>query len=122
MANELKIEATITHSPAGTYEHSLGKLSFLDVITQTNTDFMAGTQIMSGSPVLLAELASIGTGGICALKNLSTTTAEIISVGLSASYPIKLLPGEFCIFRIAAPLYAQTASGTPMLQYWIWEE
>ncbi len=121
MANELKIEATITHSPATTNMESTGKLSFLDIITQTNPDFTVGTQVM-GSDAALAELASVGTAGIVALKNLSTTSAEIISVGLTSSYSIKLLPGEFCIFRAAAPLFCSTASGTPTLQYWIWEE
>lgn len=123
MADNLKIETTITHAPEGAHMESAGKITFRDIIEQTNPDYVTGTQVMqTGVGATIGTQADIGTIGVVALKNLSTTPSETISVGKTSSYTIKLLPGEFCVFRSATTeLVAQGDNGTPTLQYWIWE-
>lgn len=45
-----------------------------------------------------------------------------IEIGLTASYTIKLKPGQFCIFPPAGEIYALANSSESDLEYWIFPE
>ena len=95
--------------------------------SDSGTIDMAGTHIThnvqdvgTGSPEALAEGADLGTAGVYYIKNLDT--ANYVSLGLSGQYSIKLKPGEICLFRSAAPIFALANTGACKVEYMVLED
>ena len=62
------------------------------------------------------EQALGGTPGMVFVKNLDTS--NYVTIGTHASeHSIKLLPGEFALFRSNGPLYGQANTSTVKIEY-----
>mgnify|MGYP003116024832 CR=1 FL=1 len=95
--------------------------------SDSKTIDMAGTHIThnvqdvgAGGAEALVEGADLGTPGIYYIKNLDG--ANYVSIGLSGQYSIKLKPGEFCLFRAAAAIYALANTASCKVEYMVIED
>lgn len=106
MADTLKITATLTYTPGtntAVNKPITEKPDSLSV-TMTGTDFVIETQEIGTSDESITK-GEIGTLGWCLIYNLDST--NYVEIGLTASYTIKLLPGEFSLFPAAAALFGK---------------
>ena len=87
-------------------------------VTMTGTDFVDDTQDIPTSNTAITE-GQIGTLGLVFILNLDST--NYVEIGLTSSYTVKLLAGEFCVFPAAASLFAQANTATVKIQKFLLE-
>jgi hypothetical protein len=115
MAGELKIIIDVSYSKGGS---KIAK-------TYSNTIDVAGDaygndiQSIPTSNTALTLPAAIGTTGWVIVKNLDTT--NYVSVGLTGSYTVKLLPGQSAAFPAAGAPYALANTATCLVEKLIFE-
>ena len=115
MANELSIVVSMSFSKGGAQSARAESIS-VDVAGDA---FTHQVQAIPTSDTALVEGAAIGTPGYVLVKNLDAT--NFVTVGLTSSYAIKLLPGEIALFRAAGAIYALADTATCNVEYWIIE-
>lgn len=111
MANELNISGALrfVKSPNQTVE-SIATA----IISITGTKYVVGVQSIGTSDEVVA-IDDIGTAGFCLVKNLDSS--NYIEIGADGTtYPIKLLAGEFALFRINGTLHAKANTAACNLQ------
>lgn len=120
MANELRVELKVKHSPSVANYQSAANLDLLKIITTAAPEFTTGIQTITAKTALETG-AGIGTLGIVVIKNLHASST--INVGLTASSTevMTINGGEFCFFRAAAAPFVTPSTGTINLQFWAWE-
>jgi len=67
----------------------------------------------------LVEPDALGTPGYVYVRNMDTT--NYVEVGITASYTIKLLAGDFALFPAAAAIYAKANTAACNVEYIIIE-
>ena len=106
MADTLKLTIALTYTPGTATANNKPIKEAPDVlnVTMTGTDFLLDTQEIGTSDESITE-GEIGTLGWVIIYNLDAT--NYVEVGLTASYTVKLLAGEFCMFPAAASLFGK---------------
>ncbi len=124
MANEIRIRFKLDYNPASGDSINV---PWKDIyISQTGTDFTTGTQSIGTSAEEAVSVSSdIGTQGWWVIENLdSTNFVEVGKVKVSAdgdSLPIKILAGEFAVFRASSSIYAKADTSSVQIRYWCFE-
>ena len=103
MANEISIKVQLEASKGGA--EIKRKLS--NKFTMSGDSFIQGVQEIETNAEVLTELTILGNPGWIYVKNLDGTNyVEFGRSGCAAGeYVIKLLPGEFSIFKAAGNIY-----------------
>ncbi len=122
MANELTISAALSFTKGSVSGAGLsaGDTTF-DV---TGVDYVEGTMATATTPGGAIPIGDIASPGYMWAKNTdSTNSIYLIDSGGHGSPAVKLLPGEFVLFRwdSAAVPYAMASASTPILHYIIVE-
>ena len=130
MANEIQVTVAMQVNK-GYLQHS--QIPGTQLYTMTGTKCDGGAQVVSTSDAAL-NLGSLSssTVGWGYFRNTSTTSGEDVAIGVRVSstfYPlVGLKPGEVALFRLntdvatAQAPYVKSASGSPILHYWIAED
>lgn len=113
MANEIRAQLKLLYNPATGDDISFPLID--NFITQAGADFTQGTQEIGTSDEVISVSGDIGTQGVWLIQNLDST--NYVEIGLTSSYSIKLLAGEFCFIRAAAALYAKANTSAITLRY-----
>lgn len=116
MADELSITARMNFRKGGAKVNRTENIS-VDI---TGDAFSHEIQSIPTSNTALTEGAAVGTPGYVFIKNLDAT--NYVTVGLTASYAIKLLAGEVALFRAAGAIYALANTAACLVEYVIVEE
>lgn len=111
MSNELSVTAKLNFSKGGAKVTKAASVS-IDV---TGDAFSHEIQSIPTSNTALVEGAAVGTPGYYWIKNLDAT--NYVTIGLTASYAIKLLPGEVCLFRAAGAIFALANTAACLVEY-----
>jgi len=115
MPNILEVKAVVEFQPVNRPVKSTGDLRVS--YEADNKRYINGIQEVGAVEEAL-QLGDVATAGYVVLINRSTTIN--VQVGLTGSYPITLLPGQFCIFPPGAgALFAIAASDTADVEYHI---
>jgi hypothetical protein len=118
MANILKITATIDAvMDSGVKLNNRQSLN-VELASDTVKHFVQEISSSSNSAIEMTE-AEIGTPGYIMLKNLDDT--NYIQVGLSNQWVVKLFPGQFALFPVAADLYAKADTAACDLEFIVFE-
>ena len=117
MANEVTVKLEINVSKSGA--ESSRKENFKATMGGNGITHSIQNVGTSVEPLDIGSDA-IAVHGWYYIKNLDTV--NYIRAGLSGQYTMKLLPGESCIFRAAAPIYAIANSSACDVEYLIIEE
>ncbi len=115
MASEISVSVSLTFSKGGA---SISK-SDSKLVDVTGDAFSHEVQSIPTSNTALVEGAAVGTPGYVYIKNLDAT--NFVTVGITASYTIKLLAGEFALFRAASAIYALADTASCLVEYVIIE-
>lgn len=132
MANEIQVNvALMVNKSRLQYTQTPGSLLFDMAGTKSVGGAVAVSTTAAGTALALGDL-SASTVGYAYFRNTSSTAAEHIAIGVQVSgtfYPlVGLRAGEVAVFRLntdlatAQTVYVKSASGTPVLQYWIAEK
>jgi len=115
MANELNMSIAIN------FLKNDASLQFSRAITVdiAGDSYVKAVQEIGTSEELLVEPDALGTPGYVYVKNLDST--NFVEVGLTGSYTIKLLAGDFCLFPAAAAIYAKADTASCNVEYAIVE-
>ena len=100
MAGELSLSARLVFEKGSAQTRTSRGIS-VDVAGDA---FTKQTQSIPTSNTALDTGAAIGTQGYIFITNLDST--NFVTVGITGSYSIKLLAGEFALFRAAAAIFA----------------
>ena len=115
MAGELSLIARLIFSKGGADARMSEGIS-VDV---TGDAYTKQTQSIPTSNTALDAGAAIGTQGYIFITNLDST--NFVTVGITGSYSIKLLAGEFALFRAAAAIFALADTASVDVEYIIIE-
>lgn len=117
MANELTLNVGINFSKGGAKYTT----SDSDQVTITGDAFTNAVQAIGTSEEEVAQGADLGTPGYVFIKNLDAT--NYVEVGSTTGvYDIKLLAGEFALYRHnSATVYAKANTASCNIQYIIFE-
>lgn len=115
MADEISITLSLQFKKGGAALQRSESIR-IDV---TGDAFAHEIQLIPVANTALVEAAAIGTPGIVFVKNLDDTNT--VNVGITASYTIALLPGEWTIFRAAGAVYAAATGAACLVEYFIIE-
>ena len=113
MANELKLLVSLRFSKGGAKVN----ISDNDSITVTGDAFEDAVQEVGTTEEALAQGADVGTPGYLFVKNLDAT--NYVEIGSTTGvYDIKLLAGEFAIYRHnSATIYAKANTAACLVHY-----
>ncbi len=120
MASEIQLTGSMTYVPTATNQVGIPKIEFRKRIDMTGDEHSQGIQVAGTVEEALDISSDIGTTGVVYILNLDAT--DNILVGLTGSFPIRLLPGEFCQFRANGAVFIKASANTPSCQYWVFEE
>jgi hypothetical protein len=118
MANEIKASVSLNVKTAlgARLDRSASKS-----IDMTGESILQTTQLCAASNATLDMTnTELGTPGYVFIRNMDST--NFCSIGLTSSYTIKLKPGEFCLFRAAADLYAAFDTAAGYLEIIVFED
>ena len=116
MSNELSISASLSFSKGGA---SVNRADGIQVDV-TGDAFTHQVQLIGeASEEALVEGTEVGTPGYVFIKNLDDTNS--VSVGITGSYTIELLPGQFALFPAAAAIFAKAITADCNVEYIIIE-
>ena len=117
MADEITVTLSVVYDNNGVeFTRSLS-----DSITQTGDTFTWEIQSVGTSEEELAQGAELGTPGIMVVHNLDAT--NYVEIGSTTGvYDIKLLAGEFAIYRHnSATVYAKANTAACLVEYLLFE-
>lgn len=119
MANELKIRVSLEYNPSveGLAGVASGVLERL--VDMAGADYSQGTQVIGAVEEQIVVSADIATQGWWLVVN--TSDVQTVRLGPAGTAAADLLPGEFALFRTAAPLFAIADANTAMIQFWCFE-
>ena len=117
MANELGVTVSLNFLKMGAKLN----VSASDSFNVTGDSFVNGVHEVGTSEEELVQLADLGTPGWCYVKNLDET--NYVQIGtVTSEYCIRLLAGEFCLFRMdGTSLFAKANTAVCLVQYAIIE-
>ncbi len=115
MAGELAISAKIIFNKSD----AMARMSAGVTVDVAGDAYTQQTQSIPTSNTALDAGAAIGTQGYIFIKNLDST--NFVTVGITGSYSIKLLAGEFALFRAAAAIFALADTASCLVEYVIIE-
>lgn len=116
MSDELRLGITLFFSKGNA---SIKKSEHIEVDVAGDA-FTNQVQSIAVTPeAALVEGAAIGTPGYVYVKNLDST--NYVHVGITGSYTIKLLAGQFALFPAAAAIFAIAPAGICLVEYCIIE-
>ena len=115
MANEIRLGFSMSYSKNGA---TLTRAE-TDEVTQTGDAFIHSIQTITTSNVALVEPDAITTLGYIFVKNLHST--QYCDVGLTDSFTIRLLAGQFAIFPAAGAIFAKAEGASTNVEYIIFE-
>lgn len=120
MANELKINVSISYSPTtdGIVGTESGQLE--QMIDMTGADFSQGTQQVGTSEEAITVTDDIGTQGWWLVKNTDDT--NFVELGPTGAMAITLNPGELALFRTSGPLHGTADSSPVTINYYCFED
>lgn len=120
MANELKINASISYSPTtdGIVGTESGPLEIM--VDMTGADFSQGTQEIGTSEEAVSVTGDIGTQGWWLVKNTDDT--NYVELGQAGSLAIRINSGEFALFRTTGALFASANSSPVTINYYCFED
>uniref|UniRef100_A0A6M3J564 Uncharacterized protein n=1 Tax=viral metagenome TaxID=1070528 RepID=A0A6M3J564_9ZZZZ len=116
MSDELRIGLVMSFDKGGA---KCNRAETIEVDV-TGDAFSHEIQSIPTSNTALVEGAAVGTPGYYFIKNLDAT--NYVTIGLTASYAIKLLAGEICCFRAAGAIFALANTAACLVEYWVIEE
>ena len=113
MADELKLRISLRFSKGSAKVN----IQESDSITVTGDAFEHAVQEVGTSEEALAQGADVGTPGFLLVKNLDAT--NYVEIGSTTGvYDIKLLAGEFCLYRHnSATIYAKANTAACNVEY-----
>lgn len=119
MANELSLSASMAYTKLS----SSLSADFEDSISVAGENFVHHTQNIQISTPEIISVGEVVMGGYMSAVNRDTTNFIEITSGVAEVPLIRLLPGEFCIFRVApgASLYGESDTAECLLEYWVFE-
>jgi hypothetical protein len=103
MANEIKVRVSLSFSKSGVRDGAEATGSF----TLASSVYNRGRQTIGTSSEAL-NVGDVVTGGWCYIENLDATNYVEVRAGGStdSDFVIRLLPGEFSIFRLSVTALA----------------
>lgn len=118
MANKLSVEASVEFRPENRKAVSTGELMF--TYEPASKAYITGIQTIGTTEEVL-ELGDVSTAGMIIIINRDTT--NFVEVGLTASYPIKLLPGQFCMVPPSSgAIYALANTAEVDVEFYVFPE
>jgi len=120
MANELTVSASLAYNPSVANHQKIPRFELIKRVSMTGADFSMGTQALTTSEEALDITSDIGTTGMVFIKNLDASNTVL--VGLTGSFPVRCLAGEYAQFRANGTIFVKTSSSTAIIQYWVFEE
>lgn len=114
MANRLEALLNVVFRPEDRKNVLTGDIEFS--IKPSTKDVITGTQEIGTSEEALT-VGDVSSLGLVVIKNLDET--NFVEVGLTASYTIKLLPGQACLFPPAGTLYAKANTAACDVEYYV---
>ena len=135
MADVITVVGSITHVPtAADGRIAVSTSSHSKAITMTGKDALTGVMATTSWTSPKTEVAldlgnKIGgaTLGYVMIKNIDLNNSVLVGkvsvTAIQDGMCIKLLPGEFCVFRASEAIYisAFTTETTPEIQYWTYD-
>lgn len=106
---KIKVEVTYTPSTVTAVNKPFAEKPDTLTVTMTGTDFVVDTQDIGTSDEAITK-GEIGTLGWCLIYNLDAT--NYVEIGLTSSYTVKLLAGQYCLFPAAAALFGKANTAT----------
>lgn len=117
MPNRIDIEALVEFRPEARKAVSTGKLEMS--FEPDNKNYITGTQTIGTSEETL-DVGDVSSSGLIVVKNLDDT--NYVEIGLTGSYPIKLKPGQFCVFPPTGTIYALANSADCDVEFYVFPE
>jgi hypothetical protein len=120
MANELAITASFAYTKFTTAESQ----SFAASRDVVGNNFMHHVQNVGFASDEVLVLGDVTVGGYFFGINRDGDNFVQIFGNTGDQALAKLLPGDFCMFRVdtGATVYVQADTDAVLLEYWIWEE
>ena len=114
MSNKLEITAYIDFRPEERAEIQTGQLYFM--VEPATKDYMRGIQNIGivEEALLIGDVASIGYVMI-----INRDKTNYIEIGLTASYSVKILPGQFAMFQPDGVLYGKANVAACDIEYFV---
>lgn len=127
MANELALRVDLTYTPSDTGQVTMAPPTFSDTVSIAAA---AGSHFATQKVVAIAtggtqvDLGDVAAPGVCVIKNLDATNFVEFGTGTGApaAYTIKLLAGEFCLFRFGdgeTALYGLADTANVNVQFYL---
>lgn len=122
MANEITVRAQLTYNPSLAGQVGMDSTLQSATLDMTGTEQWATTVDVGTSEEEITPPSDIGTPGMVLVKNLDST--NFIELGsVTGEYLVKLLPGEFAMFRLASSsIFALADTASCKLQIFLLEE
>tara|TARA_R100001530_G_C4286163_1_gene146856 strand:+ start:115 stop:474 length:360 start_codon:yes stop_codon:yes gene_type:complete len=118
MANEIRTDIRLIAKKGGMeVDRREQKLD----ITMTGTSMTHAVQGIPTGGEVLVEADVLVNPGMCFIKNLDSTNYVTVGAHATDDHPIKLLPGESCLFRALSAIYARANTSACEVEYIIIE-
>lgn len=118
MPNRINIKGQVEFLPEGRPLIDTGELE-MDFQPDAKT-YSQGIQTISSSAEETLNVGDVSSAGLIVIVNRSDT--NYVEIGLTASYTIKLKPGQFCIFPPAGTIYALANTADVDVEYYVFPE
>ena len=124
MADELNVRGKIKYNATAVNQEDIAPPEIalsLDIAGDDHYN-MSGIQAV-GTSVEALDQGQVGTIGWVLIKNLDATNFVTLNADNDEDNPtIKILPGEFALFRCGfTALYITADTAGVDVQYWLWE-
>lgn len=93
MPNKIDIKSSVEFRPENRKAVNTGEQSFS--FEPSSKAYITGIQTIGTTEEAL-EIGDVSSAGLIWIRNKDKT--NFVQIGLTASYPIKLTPGQFCLF------------------------
>ncbi len=120
MAGTVIVGASVQYS---NNDAKISRIPAQDTVVVTGDGVMGGTQSIGFAAAENIVQGDLATIGVVWIHNLDATNFVQIGYDATGFKPtIKLLPGEFCVFRSAqTTLQAQADTGACLIEYYLFE-
>ena len=115
MADELRLGVVLSFSKGSA---GVNKTANIEVDVAGDS-YVSAVQEIGTTEEVLVEPDALGTPGYVYVRNMDAT--NYVEVGITASYTIKLLAGDFALFPAAAAIYAKANTAACNVEYIIIE-
>jgi hypothetical protein len=118
MANELSLTANFRYSKNGITQSR----AYSDSVTVTGNGISHNVQLIGTTAEVIA-IGDVASAGYCALLNIDATNFVEIGREDGGTFRavVKLLPGEFALFRAGATLYGKADTANCRVECFIFE-